>query len=272
MFSHRYFINFNRYRFLLIELVKRDIKIRYRRSVLGVFWSFLNPLLDTIVLTLVFSTIFNLKGGIENFPLYVLTGRLIFNLFVETTQGAMTSVSRNVGIMKTVYVPKYIFGLSSVFAGLVNFGTSLIVLVLVMFATSIHFPVHFSIYNFMGIVPLILFLPFIVGIGLILSTVTAFFRDIEYLYAGVFTTLLSYASALFYPLSMLPSNLYGIPIQWILKINPVYVAISGFREAILYAKFPNPYGLIYLFVLGVIALIVGLIIFRKFQDKFIINL
>lgn len=261
MFKHRFLSNFTEYRFLLKELVKRNIKAKYKDSVLGMFWSFLNPLLTMIVLTVIFSALF--KNKIENFPVYILTGKLIFELFSAGTTGAMNSIKTNSSILKKVYVPKYIFSLGAICSEFVNFLISLIVLAMVMLVTGC----PFSIYNITAIFPVILLIILIIGVGLILGTFAVFFTDIKYLY-GVFTLLLMYGSAIFYPISIIkPASL-----QMIFKLNPVYSAISCFRDSILLGKFPNLFDLGYLAIFAFLMLGIGIFVFYRYQDRFILYL
>ncbi|MGL6298446.1 MAG: ABC transporter permease [Methanobacteriaceae archaeon] len=257
MFDHRFISNFTKYRFLLKELVKRDIKAKYRNSALGILWSFLNPLLTMVVFTLIFSTLFS--RTIPNFPVYVLTGRLLYEFFAGSTRASMKSIRSNSNIMKNIYVPKYIYALSSIFSEFINFLISLIVLIGVMVATG----ASFSLFNFTSIIPIILVLILSIGCGLILATVNVFFRDLEYIYS-VFTMILMYGSALFYPIDIIPEKF--LPLFY---ANPVYAAISGFRDAILYQTFPAMSTMLYLAIFGIVSLIIGVTIFYKYQDKFI---
>lgn len=256
--KHRFFANFLKYRFLLRELVKRDIKIKYRRSVLGIFWSFLNPLLFMIILTLIFSVFF--ARDIPNFPVYILTGRIIFDLYAQGSKAAMNSIKRNSSIIKKVYIPKYMYSLSSVLSNFVTFALSLIILFMVMIATN----APFTIYILFAILPIVLLLMFTIGAGLILATVTVFFRDMEHLY-GVFITLLMYGSAIFYPIEIVPEN-YRI----FFELNPVYAFISLFRDSFLYGRAFEPTTLLYAAVSAIVLLVVGIVVFYKYQDKFIL--
>ncbi len=140
MFENNVYVqNFNKYTFLLTELIKRDISGKYKDSTLGLFWSFLNPLLSMIVLTMVFSLIF--ANTIENFPVYLLSGKLVFDLFANATTGAMDSIKANSEIIKKIYVPKYMFAVGIVCSEFINFLISLVVLVAVMIFTGA--PFHF---------------------------------------------------------------------------------------------------------------------------------
>jgi len=243
-----------------MELVKRDITVKYRGSVLGIFWSFLNPLLNMIVLTIVFGTFFG--GDIPNFPIYVLTGYLIFSFFSAATKLSMTSIKRGAPILKKMYVPKYIYALAAISSETINLFISMIVLALVMIATGF----SFSIINLAGIIPIFFLFLFTLGCGLILATVNVFFKDTKYLY-GVFTRLLMYACAIFYPITILPEDY-----SFIFYANPVYCAISGLRDSILYGIFPNTSLLLYLIVISILTLIIGIFVFYKSQDKFILHI
>lgn len=185
MFENNVYVqNFNKYTFLLTELIKRDISGKYKDSTLGLFWSFLNPLLSMIVLTMVFSLIF--ANTIENFPVYLLSGKLVFDLFANATTGAMDSIKANSEIIKKIYVPKYMFAVGIVCSEFINFLISLVVLVAVMIFTGA--PFHFALIY--SPIPLFFLLVLTMGVGLILATATTFFTDIKYLY-GVLVMLLS---------------------------------------------------------------------------------
>jgi len=256
--NHRFVDNFFKYRNLLIELVIRDIKIKYRRSILGIFWSFLEPLVFLIALTVIFSTFF--KHNISNYPVYLLTGRLIFDFFAKGSNASLASIFKNASIIKKVYVPKYMYPLGVTFSAFVTFLLSLIVLLVVMLLT--HAP--FTLYILLGIVPIGLLLIFTIGVGLILATISVFFRDIEHLY-GIFVTILLYGSAIFYPPEIIPAQY-----QWILNLNPVYVFISLARDAFLYGQFFNLGQLLFATVSSIVAIVIGVLLFYKYQDKFIL--
>jgi lipopolysaccharide transport system permease protein len=258
IFHHRFFVNFYKYRYLLIELVKRDIKIKYRRSILGLFWSFLEPLLFMVALTLIFSTIFH--NSIHNYPVYLLTGRLPFEFFARGTIACMSSVLGNAAIVQKIYVPKYMFSLGLVLSNLVNFLLSLIVLLLVMIATQ----APFTLYMLLSIIPIVLLVVFIFGIGLILATLSVFFRDLTYMY-GIFVMLIMYGSAIFYPPAVIAPKY-----QFILTLNPVYAFISLFRDSFYYGRFFDPSQLLFATVSSILALAIGILIFYKYQDKFIL--
>lgn len=251
---------FKNYSFLLTELIKRDISGKYKDSTLGLFWSFLNPLLSMIVLTIVFSQFFG--GSIPNFPVYLLSGKLVFDLFANATTGAMDSIKGNSEIIKKIYVPKYMFAIGIVCSEFINFLISLIVLVMVMVVTGA--PFYLSLLY--SPIPLFFLLILTMGVGLILATATTFFTDIKYLY-GVLIMLLSFMTPLFYPIDIIPKQFL-----FFFKINPLYAAVSCFRDIVLYGAFPQTKFLIYLIITSIIALIIGIYLFYRYQDDFVINI
>lgn len=259
--GHRFFQNFLKYRYLLYQLVMRDIKIKYRKSVLGIFWSFLEPLLTMIVLTIIFSTFFK-HYGVENYPVYLLTGRLILTFFSGGSNAAMRSIRGNAGILKTVYVPKYIYSLSAVLSNFITFLLSLVVLFMVMAVTN----APFTIYIIFTSLPILALLFFTIGIGLIMATISVFFRDIEHLY-GVFLMLLMYATPIFYPPNIVPASF-----RFIQDYNPIYAVISCCRSVFLYGELYDPHQLLFASLSAVVVLIIGLGLFYKYQDKFVLHI
>ena len=179
-----YIQNFKKFKPLLGELVARDVKIKYRRSVLGVLWTLLNPLCMMIILSLVFSNIF--KFDVENYSLYILSGQVVFNFFSGATTDAMSSIISNGPLIKKVYVPKYLFVLSRIISSFINLLASFTALLLVMIATRAE--LHWKVV--LVVIPLILLVVFSLGVGLVLAAITVKFRDVMHLYS-VFTTALN---------------------------------------------------------------------------------
>ncbi|MBP8855609.1 MAG: ABC transporter permease [Oscillospiraceae bacterium] len=253
---------FAKYRYLLLNLIERDLKVKYRRSALGLIWSVLNPLLMMLVQFIVFNTIF--KNTIENFAVYLIAGNLIFQFFSEGTQTAMSSVLGAAPLIKKVYVPKYIFPLEKVLFSLVNTLFCGIALVIVAIATNLTIS-----WNILFIpVPLLLAMLFNLGVGLILATCVVFFRDIMHLY-GVLIMALTYFTPLFYDESLIRDTAPAIVYQF-LRVNPLYWYVAMFREVILYANAPTAQQMLICSAWSVVMLVVGLIVFRKAQDKFIL--
>ena len=251
---------YKRNKFLLTELIKRDISGKYKDSYLGLLWSFFNPLLSMVVLTMVFSLIF--AGSIENFPVYLLSGKLLFDLYANASSGAMDSIKGNSEIIKKIYVPKYMFAIGIVCSEFINFLISLIVLILVMIVTKA--PFYFALIY--SPIPIFFLILLTTGAGLILATVTTFFTDIKYLY-GVLIMLLSFMTPLFYPIDIIPKQFL-----FAYKLNPLYCAVTSFRDIVLYGQFPAFKPLAFLIVTSVVVLIVGIVLFYKYQDKFILYL
>lgn len=264
-----YFHSFWRYRYLLQNLVGRDFKLKYRRSVLGVLWSVLNPLLMCLVYWAVFSSLFaeQLKGGgIENFPVYLLCGQLLFTFFNESTSSGMSSVLSAAPLLKKVYIPKYIFPLEKCCFALVNCVFSFIALILVMVFTGC--PLRLTVV--LALYPLVTMFLFNFGIALALSAFTVFFRDIMHMWQ-VFTTALMYFSAIFYdPATM--GSLGRFNVQSLIKINPVYWYITGFRQTVLKGQLLDGSVVLVCGGCAVVSVLIGTAIFKKTQDKFVLHI
>lgn len=257
----KYIKNFLNYKYLLYELVKKNIKLKYRRSYLGILWTLIEPLLTMMVLTLVFGTLFGRDD--RTFPVYVLCGRLLFSFFSSSTKAGLKAVSGNAGMIKKVYVPKYIYVISSIISNFITFLISLIVLV----GVSIVLKVHPTIYILEAVFPIIILLIMSLGAGLILATLDVFFRDVEYIWS-VASMLISYASAIFYP----TTRVIGTGNAWVFDINPVYMCIANFRNAVLYGQPMDMTYFIKSAIIAVCLLVIGAIMFYKNQDKFILHI
>lgn len=253
-----YFDAFKKYRYLLEDLVAKDFKLKYRRSVLGFLWSILNPLLMMLVITAVFSNMF--RSDIEYFPVYYLCGYLIFNFVVEATNGALTSIVQSGYLIKKVYIPKYIFPLEKTTFSLVNLLFSLVAVLFVIFLTG------------MPLKPTILLLPipfaytfiFCTGFGLILASINTFFRDAGHLYS-VWTTAWMYLTPLFYPMSAVSEQ-----IRIFIYCNPLYYFVTYVRSLVIDGIIPDLRTNLICLAVSVVFLIVGLITFKKNQDRFIL--
>ena len=263
--------HFKRYRFVLSELVKKGIKLRYRRSYLGVIWSLLEPLLNMIVLYFVFGSLLGKSsdgyGGIH-FMLYILSGRLIYTCFSQTTKDCTKIIKKNAALIKKVHIPKYLFPLSSIFFNYFLFLISLIVFVLmsvILIAFGLQTP--FKILGIIQmIIPLINLFLLNLGASLILATIGVFFRDIEYLW-NVFTTLIFYACAIFYSIDKIVKNAPGV--ANLMQLNPLYCIIFNFRECMQPAGVMSWSYVLYSFVFSMVAILIGGLLFKKNQDKFI---
>lgn len=255
-----YIQNFLKFQPLLNELVARDIKIKYRRSVLGVMWTLLNPLLMMVVLSIVFSNLF--KFDVENFPLYLLSGQVIFNYFSSATTSSMSAVTDNASLIKKVYVPKYLFVLSRIASNFINLLASFTALLVVMVVMRAE--LHYTI--ILVIIPLLLLVVFSLGVGLILAAMVVRFRDIMHLYS-VFITVLMYLTPVIYPISILPAW-----IKQIVLLNPITNYLIMFRDVMMNNVLPDVRYLVIGIVEAVIALALGVYVFYKNQDEFILNI
>lgn len=254
------FDTFTEKKFLLKELVKKDLTSKYKDSVLGILWSFFNPLLIMLVFTAIFSMLFGRQ--IENYPVYFLSGRIIFDFYNSGTKGGMKSIKRNANLLKKIYVPKYMFSVSTICYEFVNFLISFVILFIVMILTGATF--HWTIV--LSIIPMFFLVCLIFGVGLILAVCNTYFSDIGHLY-NVFTLVLMYASALFYPMEIVPAI-----VQRIFTLNPIYSAISCFRECISYGIFPNTSTLAYLAIFSFTTLGIGLYLFKIYEKKLVLEI
>lgn len=255
-----YIQNFLRFRPLLSELMARDIKIKYRRSVLGVLWTLLNPLLMMVVLSVVYSNLF--KFDIENFPLYLLSGQVIFNFYSDATTNSMTAILSNASLIKKIYVPKYLFVLSRVCSSVINFFAAFLAMILVMLALRVD--LHYTV--FLSFVPAVLLVVFSLGVGLILAAITVKFRDVMHLYS-VFVTVIMYLTPVIYPMSILPDWLTVI-----VKLNPLTNYLTMFRDLMMNNRIFSAGDLLIGIIEAAAVLVLGLYVFYKNQDTFILNL
>ena len=248
----------HKYRFLIEQLVARDFKTKYKRSVLGYLWSFLNPLLTMLVQYIVFSTIF--KSGIDNYPVYLLSGIILFNFFSEAVGQGLMSIVYNAALITKVYVPKYIYPVTKVASTSINLFISVIPLLLVTLMTGVK------------ITPAILLLPFVlacllmfcVGMVLMLSAATVFFRDTQYLW-GIFSMVWMYATPLFYPENIIPAKF-----RIIQTVNPMYHLIKFTRIILIEGVSPAPMQYGTCILSAVVTCLLGAIVFKRTQNKFIL--
>ena len=244
----------------MYELIRKGIKLKYRRSYFGIIWSLFEPLLTTAVLVIVFG---NILGHREpSFSLYIICGKLLYGFFSESTRTSSRSIMANAGMIKKVYVPKYFYPLSECLWHYVVFLISLVVLIPV----TIYARVSLT-HRIWHIIPALIYLLILsIGMGLLLSTFNVFLRDIEYLW-NVVLLLIMYMSAIFYfPDKLLESN-FG----FLLKYNPLYCIIALFRSGMLGTP-ANMFLFVYPGVVSIIILILGIVIFKKNQDRFVLYL
>ncbi|MBQ0036877.1 MAG: ABC transporter permease [Firmicutes bacterium] len=250
----------DRYQFLIHQLVLRDFKTKYKRSVLGVLWSFLNPLLTMTIQYFVFSNFF--KSDIANYPVYLLTGVISYSFFSEATSMCLTSISHNDRLITKVYVPKYIFPLSRTISSSINLIISIIPLLLVVLLTGLTLK-QSAILSLFFFLCLIIF---VLGFGMILATLMVFFRDIQFLWS-VISMIWMYATPIFYPASIISPKY-----SFIQTFNPLYQCIKNIRICLIDGISPEPRAYAYTFAMAFFWLLLGSLIFKKEQDKFTLYL
>lgn len=248
-----------KYKPLVNELVIRDLKVKYRRSFLGYVWSLLNPLLMMTVMSYVFSYMF--RFDIPNYPLYLICGQTLWTFFNESTNMAMHSVIANGSLIRKVYIPKFIFPMSRVLSSFVTMSFSLVAILIVMLVTGVKITPTILLFP----IPLFFLLIFCMGIGLVLSALSVYFRDIMHLY-GVLTMAWMYATPIFYPMEALPKE-----VARVIGYNPMYHFITFFREIVLYGTIPAVDRWMWCAVSSVTVFAIGLFVFRKLQRNFILH-
>lgn len=244
-------------RFLFEELVKRDFTKKYKRTVLGMLWSILGPLMTLGVMAIIFTQFFGRE--MEHYVIYMFCGNLLFSYFKEATNGGMTALQANANIFSKVNVPKYMFVLSKSVSATINFGINLCVLFIFCLFDGVTFTWKFTLLVF----PICCLIVFNIGMSLILSAGYMMFKDLRYLY-DVFTLLLMYVSAIFYSI-----DAYPMQKQYCFYLNPVYVYIRYFRKIILEDTIPK--ASFHLLAVGyaLVALIIGAVIYKKKNYKFL---
>lgn len=246
-----------KYQFLFEELVKRDFKKKYKRTVLGMAWSVLSPLLTLLVMRLVFTQFFG--RNTPHYTSYLFCGNLVFSYFNESTSQGMTSLMGNAGIFSKVNVPKYLFLFSKNVQTLINFGLTLCVFFVFCILDGITFTWKFV----MLLYPITCLVLFNIGIGLILSALFVFFRDIQYLWS-VFLQLLMYMSAIFYTIDR-----YSYKVQCAFLLNPVYLFIRYFRKIVIDAAIPTIWFHLLMAADVALVLVIGCWMYKEYNTKFL---
>lgn len=263
----KYIQVFLKYKTLLFLLINRDFKLKYRRSVLGVLWSMLNPLLIMFVVSSVFSVMLkiNLKEIKMPFSVFYITGSLIFNFFSEATSSSMTAITSNASLIKKVYIPKYIFILEKCTFSLINmlFSTVAVLFVILFYVLKGEVSLNFTI--FLSIIPMFFAFLFSIGISLIISILTVFFRDMIHIW-GIVLTMWLYLTPIVYPVNILTSS----RIEKVVKLNPMYYFVEDLRNLMILGKLPSLQNLYFEVVVCLIVLLIGFVLFKKSQDKFIL--
>lgn len=237
--------------YLLKQLVSRDFKVKYKRSILGVLWSFFNPLLMMLVQYIVFSTIFRYQ--IDYYAIYLLCGIVTFNYFSEASSQSLGSILWNSSLITKVYLPKYIFPISKVLSCGINFCVSLIPLFILAVASGLYPKISWLLLP----VPVCFLVIFLIGMGLILSVLMVYFRDVQFLWSVILTAWM-YATPIFYPADIIPASF-----KFIQTFNPIFHIINFMRVIIIDGVSPGPttYWACIISSLGVLA--VGWIFYNR---------
>lgn len=247
--------------FVLKELVSKDFRLKYRRSILGVAWSVLNPLLMMIVMAAVFSTFMNRADEtITNFPLYLILGNTAFSLMADATSQGMGSIIGAASLLKKVRVNRYVFPVQKVLFSIVNYAFSLIAVGLVM----LWFRIPLTGYALLLPVFVVLLGAFCTGLSLLLSALAVFFRDVIHLW-GVVLTAWTYATPLFYPASILPAWMLALE-----RFNPMFHFVTFIRDILLYQQLPSAGTVAGCVVSAIISCVIGIAVFRANERKFIL--
>lgn len=247
--------------YILRSMVKKNFKAQYRNSFLGILWTVLHPLLNMLVLTLVFSQLFGGREGVGIYPVYLLCGNLIFNMMRQITTQSLGSMVNSAGLIKKVKISYSIFPIANMVNALVNFGLSFIALIIVMLFVKQTF--HWTILMTVTIIPAVLL--FSLGIGFALASLFVFFRDVRHLYE-VFITLWMYLTPMFYSVSMLKNDF----IVKIVGLNPMTHYITAFRDIIQWGNIPSIQEFLIMYGWAFLMLIIGYAIFKCNQKKYIL--
>lgn len=245
------------HRFLFEELIKRDFKKKYKRTVLGMGWSVLSPLMQLLVMALIFTQFFG--RNTPHYVIYIFCGNLVYSFFSDATKGGMGTIMGNAGIFTKVNVPKYLFLLSRNVQALINFG--LILVVFVLFVVFDGLPITWKFICL--IFPIGCLILFNIGLGMILSALFVFFRDTQYLY-DIFTQLLMYLSAIFYT-----TDHYSSLVQKLFYLNPLYVYITYFRSVVIDGIIPSPELHLLAFAYAAVILGIGCWMYKKYNTRFL---
>ena len=245
------------YRFMFEELVKRDFTKKYKRTILGMGWSILSPLMNLIIMWLVFSNFFG--NNVNHYVIYLFSGQLVFSFFTDATNLGMTSLVDNAPIFTKIEVPKVLFLLSQNVSSLINFSLTLVLFFL--FAAIDHVP--FTWRFLLLIFPVVCLILFNTGVGLVLSAMFVFFRDMKYLW-GIMTQFVMWVSAIFYTVDS-----FGETAQRLFLFNPLYVFIRYFRSIVIYSAVPPVWFHVLCAAYALTAMAAGIFMYRKYNHEFL---
>jgi ABC-type polysaccharide/polyol phosphate export permease len=251
-------------RSLIRLIVGRDLTVRYKRSILGVWWTFLNPLLTTGVMWIVFGQFFRFEidGGATPYIVYLLSGILLITYFAQATLAAGSAIVNSAGILTKVYVPPEVFSFSAAAAAAANFMISLIILLVVQVVTGVGIPWTLILVP----IPVIAMLALTAGLGLLIASAAVRFFDVID-FTGVLIQAISYLTPTFYPLSIVPESWL-----WLIRLNPLYSYLVVFRAWVYEGRMPATWSLTYMTVTAVVALVLGVWVFSRSWKSLVVVL
>lgn len=244
------------YREFLLTSIKKEIRGKYKKSFLGILWSFLNPLLMLLVYAIIFPII--LKSPEKNYTMFLMVALIPWNFFTTVVTQGTSCILVNGNILKKVYFPREILPISTVTSGLVNFLISCVIIFVFLIFSGIGFSKYLIFFPLLVLIEYILLL----GIAFILSSVTVYLRDLEHL-VGIAVMVLFYGTPIVYSLSTIPASL-----KWIFMINPMAHIIQGYRDVLYYQTMPDLKGILMVGLIALVLLFIGYQIFKKLQKRF----
>ena len=248
---------YEQYKFLFSELVKRDFTKKYKRTILGMAWSILSPLMNLLIMWMVFNNFFG--NNVDHYVVYLFAGQLVFSYFTDATNLGMSSLVGNSGIFTKINIPKYLFLFSQNVSSLINFGLTL----LIFFAFVIIDGIPFTWKFFLLVYPVGCLIVFNLGVGLVLSALFVFFRDMQYLW-GILTQLIMWMSAIFYTIDG-----YSQTVQYLFLLNPLYLYIRYFRKIVIDSVIPTPQFHLLAAAYALIAFGAGAWMYKKYNHHFL---
>lgn len=244
------------YQFVFDELMKRDFKKKYKRSVLGVFWSMLAPLFTLLVMQLIFGHFFGRTT--PHYTTYLFSGIIVMTYYSQTTNSGMGSLVNNAAIFSKVNVPKWLFLFANIASSSINFVLTFVMYLVFVLLDGLSFHLNYICLLF----PIFCLVMLITGISMILSALYVFFKDIQYLY-GVFLTALNYFTPVFYTPHILGN------LGWIFYLNPLFLIINYMREIVIYSRIPSLEYHLACLVYSLFFIIIGFVIYKKYNYKFL---
>lgn len=244
-------------RFLFTELVKRDFTKKYKRTVLGMAWSVLSPLMNLLIMWMVFNNFFG--NNVDHYVIYLFAGQLVFSYFTDATNLGMSSLVGNANIFTKINVPKYLFLLSQNVSSLINFGLTLAIFFVFTALDGITFTWKFLLLLY----PICCLILFNIGVGLILSALYVFFRDMQYLW-GILTQLIMWMSAIFYTIDN-----YSQTVRYLFLLNPIYLYARYFRKIVIDGVIPTPQFHLLGLAYALIAVGIGTLMYKRYNHEFL---